>query len=240
VNGGLFDRAAEYDAMLQKGIGLSGENKEYFTRGRIEDLRRQLPAAFRPGRILDFGCGTGSSAAYLTATFPAADITGVDTSEAAIDRAAGLFGSSRVRFRPLAELAQEKPFDLCYVNGVFHHIEPAQRDEAARLIYDALEPGGFCALFENNPWNPGTRMVMKRIPFDRDAIPLSAPTARRLLRRAGFDASRPARFLFWFPRPLAALRFLEPSLAGLPFGAQYYLLAVKAEIAGAHQKEAAG
>jgi hypothetical protein len=42
---------------------------------------------------------------------------------------------------------------------------------------------------ENNPWNPGTRYVMSRIPFDRDAIPLTPSAARHLLKRA---ALRPA------------------------------------------------
>lgn len=225
--GDLFNRAAEYDAMLRRGIGLSGENKQYFVRGRIDDLRRSLPAAFHPCRILDFGCGTGSSAAYLAVTFPGAEIMGVDTSEDALRSASEAYGSARMTFRPVADLAQEAPFDLCYVNGVFHHIEPSERDAAAKLIYDALAPGGFCALFENNPWNPGTRLVMRRIPFDEDAVPLSVRAAKRLLGSTGFNVSRPARFLFWFPRALAALRFLEPSLARVPLGAQYYLLAVK-------------
>jgi hypothetical protein len=41
---------------------------------------------------------------------------------------------------------------------------------------------GMLALFENNPWNPGARMVMARIPFDRDAVTLSPIEARRMLR----------------------------------------------------------
>lgn len=223
----LFNRSDEYDAMLGKGIALSGEGKEYFIAGRIEDLRRHLPREFRPRQILDFGCGTGTATAYLAEAFPEADVVGVDTAEAALKRAEQLYGSKRVRFRPVDALEQQEAFQLCYVNGVFHHIEPARRDGAAHRIYSALGAGGFCALFENNPWNFGARLVMKRIPFDRDAIPLAAPEARRLLRRAGFDVSRPARFLFYFPRPLAWLRRLEPSLAALPLGAQYYLLAAR-------------
>ena len=51
------------------------------------------------------------------------------------------------------------------------------------------------------------------------------PAARALLQGAGFARCEPARFLFFFPRPLAWLRFSEPWLAGVPLGAQYCVLA---------------
>jgi hypothetical protein len=69
---------------------------------------------------------------------------------------------------------------------------------------------------------------MRRIPFDRDAVPLSPPQARRLLQRSGFARIERPRFLFWFPRWLRPLRALEPALVGVPLGAQYYFLATKA------------
>jgi hypothetical protein len=82
------------------------------------------------------------------------------------------------------------------------------------------------AVFENNPWNPGTRLVMRRIPFDRDAETLSPPAGRRLLRSAGFEVLR-TDFVFFFPRALHILRPLERRLARLPLGAQYLVLARK-------------
>jgi hypothetical protein len=68
---------------------------------------------------------------------------------------------------------------------------------------------------------------MKRIPFDRDAITLTPPETLELVCKGGFSAATSTRFLFYFPRPLAALRPLEPALARLPLGAQYYVLGVK-------------
>jgi hypothetical protein len=65
---------------------------------------------------------------------------------------------------------------------------------------------------------------MSRIPFDRDAIMVFPHEARRLLRQAGFEILR-TDYLFIFPRPLSALRLLEPPLSRLPFGAQYQILA---------------
>jgi SAM-dependent methyltransferase len=110
------------------------------------------------------------------------------------------------------------------VNGVFHHIRPEDRLPALLAIRNALRPGGWLALFENNPWNPGTRLVMNRIPFDREAVPLSPPEVRRLLLTAGFRLEQAIRFLFYFPRALAVCRALEPWLVLMPLGAQYYAL----------------
>ncbi len=223
----LFDLSAEYNQMLNQGIRLSGEGQEFFIRGRIESLPSRLPPDFRPRRILDFGCGIGTATRHLSEKFPHAEIVGVDTSEKALEYGTERYGSGRVRFRPLAELADENGFDLCYVNGVFHHIEPEQRVGAIESIYRALRPGGHLALFENNPWNPGTRLVMSRIPFDRDAIPLSIPEARRLVRAGGFIAAPHSWTLFYFRRPLAFLRPTEEFFSHLPLGAQYCVLAAK-------------
>ena len=169
----------------------------------------------------------GYTCRHLAERFPNAEIMGVDTSANALDYAQGHYRSDRVRFRGLAELAQEGDFDLCYVNGVFHHIEPGIRNGAVQNIRRALRSGGRLALFENNPWNPGTRMVMSRIPFDRDAITLSPPEAKQLLRAGGFTQPAVSWSLFYFPRPLALFRFTEPALSHLPLGAQYCVLAAK-------------
>jgi len=167
----LFDRAAEYEAMLNQGIGLSGESQEFFITGRIQDMRSQVPPA--PRRILDFGCGTGKSCGRLAEAFPGAQIVGADLSEEALAHARTNFGSNRVTFENIGDLPQLERFDLCYINGVFHHILPDERQQTLAMLRNLLTPGAHLALFENNPWNPGTRMVMRRIPFDRDAIPLS-------------------------------------------------------------------
>jgi SAM-dependent methyltransferase len=221
----LFDLSNEYRQMLNQGIRLSGESQEFFIHGRIESLKFHLPLDFAVRRILDFGCGIGTATAHLAKAFSHAEVVGVDTSENALEYALEHHGSDRVRFRTLAGLSQEGAFDLCYVNGVFHHIEPANRVGAIQNIHCSLRSGGRLALFENNPWNPGTRLVMSRIPFDRDAIPLSPLEAKRLLRDGGFTQPCQAWSLFYFPRLLGFLRFTEGALSRVPLGAQYCVLA---------------
>src|SRR5215203_2067846 len=62
-----FDRyAEEYDAALANGLYVSGEDKEYFARGRISWLTRCCEQEQeRPGAVMDFGCGTGSATPFL-------------------------------------------------------------------------------------------------------------------------------------------------------------------------------
>lgn len=216
--------AADYDAALNKGISLSGEAKDYFIEGRIAWLKRCLDRlGLTPAkpRVIDFGCGTGSAFSTLRRLLDASAVIGIDVSAAELDIARNENPWAQV-YQPEhapADLAA----DLAYSNGTFHHIPPADRPGVIARLFGQLKPGGIFALWENNPWNPGTRMVMSRIPFDRDAITLNAFETRRLLRAAGFELLR-TDFMFIFPRQLAPLRALEPALSRLPLGAQYQVL----------------
>ena len=126
----LFDLSSEYDAMLNQGIRLSGEDKFFFIRGRVDDLAQHLPRSCNPLHILDWGCGIGDTTKYLSRVFPEAQITGTDLSEKAIAYAHDNYSSEILRFVNLTAL-EDNHYDLCYVNGVFHHIAPHNRDAAS-------------------------------------------------------------------------------------------------------------
>jgi SAM-dependent methyltransferase len=222
-----FDELAEsYEATLDEGLAVTGEGSHYFARGRIAWLRRSLRPAGPPAVVMDYGCGTGSATPYLLDVLQAGRVVGVDVSARSIQTAARAWASTRASFSVLA-VDPPEAVDLVFCNGVFHHIPPGCRADAVRYVHRALRPGGLFAFWENNPWNPGTQLVMRRLPFDRDAVTIAAPEARRLLREGGFDViSR--TFLFVFPSALKWCRGLEPALSGLPLGGQYQLLARKA------------
>jgi SAM-dependent methyltransferase len=220
--------ASEYDAALEKGISVSGEDKDFFARARVEYLAKRLLNfyGYAPERVVDFGCGTGSAIPYFLQTFPKASIVGIEVSTKSIEIAKSLHKSDKVHFEHFDAQWSNGSFDLVFCNGVFHHIPPDFRENALRKVWDALKPNGVFSFWENNPWNPGTRIVMSRIPFDREAETISPVAARRLLRKAGFSIME-STSAFYFPRILSLLRPLEGFLAKLPLGAQYLILAKK-------------
>ncbi len=220
--------AADYDAALNRGLRFTGEGKEYFARTRIDWTRRVLGDQFAEGwDCLDFGCGTGTAAPFLHEGLRVRSMLGVDTSEASCSIARHTYEALPARFETISHLeCCPDKFDVAYCNGVFHHIPVSQRAEAAASVYRALKPGGWFALWENNPWNPVTRLLMALVPFDRDAIMLWPAETRRMLEHAGFVIAR-TDFHFIFPNALRFLRGLEPSLCKLPLGGQYLVLARK-------------
>lgn len=223
----LFDLSEEYESMLNQGIRLSGESMSFFMEGRLQLLQKRTQGIGPVSRILDFGCGLGYASQRLRQMFPAAEITGADTSHKALEAARQKNGGPGIRFVTVDDLEMDAGhYDLCHVNGVFHHILPVERPEALGLIHRVLRPGGTLALFENNPWNFGTRMVMARIPFDRDAQVLSPLLTANLLRQSGFRILQ-TDSLFFFPRFLKGLRFSEPFLGWTRLGAQYLVLAAR-------------
>jgi SAM-dependent methyltransferase len=220
-----FDAYADnYDAILARGLSVFGEDKNYFARGRVVWLTKCLRRlGHQPRTVMDFGCGTGSATPFLQELLGSPLVLGLDLSPRSVELARQSYGSNSARFLVFDQYQPKGQIDLVFCNGVFHHIPPPERAGAIDYIYRCLRPGGIFAFWENNPWNPGTRYLMSRIPFDRDAIALSPPIARRLVREGGFDVLM-TRHLFIFPRILRWLRWSEPHLALFPLGAQYQVL----------------
>jgi SAM-dependent methyltransferase len=211
-----------------QGLSVSGESREFFARGRIAELRRWWSRTGRPEprRIVDYGCGVGDAVPLLAEAFPEAEVTGLDPSGDSIARARASHGGNRLHFAVLngGDDTRKTLADLIHLNGVLHHVMPADRPAFFRDVAERLGPGSVVALFDNNPLNPGARLVMARIPFDQDAVPVWPVQARRGLRGAGLEPLA-TRYLFYFPASLASLRPLERLLVRLPLGAQYGVLA---------------
>jgi SAM-dependent methyltransferase len=220
--------ARDYSSALNRGLRLSGEGPEYFAERRVQRLKERLKhLGLSPRRALDFGCGTGTSGRLLLEHLQLETVLGVDPSSESIAEARKLRSYPGVEFATLNEFERSQQFDLAFCNGVFHHIQPgAEREKAVRLIFNALGRGGVFAFWENNPWNPGTRLVMSRIPFDRDAVTLSVLEAKTLLRARGFQILG-TDFCFVFPHLLRWLRCFEAALLRFPIGGQYQVLCRK-------------
>lgn len=219
-----FDQYAEkYDRVLDEAIPVGINDEGYFAEYKIALMAARMGGK-EIGRVLDFGCGAGRSLPYLEQYYPNSELWGYDVSPASLKAAA-----KRV---PRAKLFTDwdaitgMRFDAIIAANVFHHIPSAQRQEELVRCYESLTATGQMFLFEHNPFNPATRWIFERCPFDADAEMLSLKTALDLTRKAGFRSEQHGYTLF-FPRPLAFLRRLEPWLGRLPIGAQYYVQMAK-------------
>jgi trans-aconitate methyltransferase len=221
------DYASNYEEVLDRALAATGERAAYFARGRVLWLRRRLEQmGFEPQTIMDFGCGTATATPYLLQMLGGERVVGIDASVASLAVARARFGSLSAEFLLPSQYRARGEIDLAYCNGVFHHVPASERGDCLDFVHSCLKPGGCFALWENNSWNPGTRHVMSKIAFDKDAVCLTAAEARRLVRRAGFTAIC-TDYCFLFPRSLRYLRPLEFLAAKLPLGAQYMVLCRK-------------
>ena len=225
-----FDQfAAEYHAQHERSIRLSGEAPEYFARYKIDDIAaRFAKAGVTPRRILDFGAGVGNSYPYLRSAFPESEIVLLDPSEKSLNIARNRFGDN-ARFQKFDGEAipfTSNQFDLILAACVFHHIPSDNHLLLLKEIRRVLSPGGSFYLFEHNPLNPLTLHAVRNCPFDENAVLIRSGRMAAHLREAGL-ASMDTVYRFFFPHALAALRPLERYLGKLPFGAQYFVHAVK-------------
>lgn len=221
------DYSQQYDCCLNQALSATGEDKDFYAAARVRWTAKCLRAlGVSPSSALDFGCGIGSTAPLLLSELKCGAVTGLDSSSKMIEQARQAQSNPQIQFSPLQDFRPRAELDCAYCNGVFHHIPVPERPGALGLARDALRPGGIFALWENNPWNPGTQYVMSRCAFDEDAETISAASARRMVREAGFRVLQ-TDFLFYFPRPLGALRPLERFLHKIPLGGQYQVLCQK-------------
>jgi ubiquinone/menaquinone biosynthesis C-methylase UbiE len=177
---------------------------------------------------LDVGCGTGSLLKSLeTFGFPGS-MMGCDVSREMLDE---FKNSWTGRSCPPTEIIangrlpyENNSFEVLVACAVFHHVPPAEQDFLLSEIRRVLCPMGRFYLFEHNPWNPLTLLVVKTTEIDRNAILLSSRLARADIQRAFLNVIA-TDYLMFFPPRWKSLRPIERRLRWLPFGAQYVITA---------------
>jgi SAM-dependent methyltransferase len=219
-----FDQfAKKYDHVLQAAIPEGLNEDGYFAEYKVQ-MMVNLLSGKKNLRILDFGCGAGRSLPYLKRHFPDAEIWGYDVSPSSLVVAAARAPGVHL----ISEWCDLKSiqFDAILAANVFHHIPASEHLRSLSECRSALAPQGKLFLFEHNPYNPLTRWIFERCPFDVDAKMIKLKHALILAKEADFRSVSHG-YTFFFPRPFALLRLLEPYLHWLPIGAQYYVQLAK-------------
>jgi SAM-dependent methyltransferase len=223
-----FDRHSEtYEDQLADAIGGIGD-PAFFTEIKARLLVKVAETALGSARklsALDVGCGPGLTDEFLVDDF--GSVVGVDVSQQMVERARKSNPASRYVVYDGRRLPFENgSFDLSFAICVLHHVEPGERLAFAEELVRVTRPGGLIALFEHNPLNPLTRVVVSRCEFDEGVELLPLKETKRLLRTAGAEAAM-SRYILFFPWRAELLRRTEDLLRYLPLGAQYMVTATR-------------
>lgn len=130
-------------------------------------IRREFADEFiRPfcgQRILDIGCGTGESLAFLP---EGVEYVGYDPSDEYIEHAKQSYDGRGVflqGFYDREKAERHRPFDIVLASGVLHHMDDTQLKELMLLAWDSLVDGGRLVTIDPvvcSPQNPVARILI--------------------------------------------------------------------------------
>jgi len=215
-----FDNyGSNYRDVVQQAIDFAGVEYEFFVKAKARIIKQLLAKFDRDVGLLDVGCGIGTLHDHLGDTF--ARICGVDVSEVSIE--AAKTRHPEFEYRVMRENEVPYPaatFDIVTAINVLHHVAPDTWPDFVLELKRVIRPHGIVCIIEHNPFNPLTRLVVFRCPFDKDAHLLKAAECNHLLEVAGFAQVR-ARYFLVTPFSSVPAYNLERWLSALPLGAQY-------------------
>lgn len=223
-----FDEYADnYDELLDQQLNFFSEDVDYYAKYKVNIVVDYLlkHKIDRPLRILEFGCGTGRNLISFRQKYPGAELTGYDLSKKSIDIANNEIEGATFT-SDLSELKQDY-YDLIFIAGVYHHIEPEIRPDVTQGVFNYLNTQGLLFVFEHNPYNPVTRKMVRECPFDEDAVLLKTSEMKRLLSKIGFNVVSLKYTLFFPPNLTKSSEKLDKLFTWLPLGGQYYVVASK-------------
>lgn len=189
-------------------------------------IQRLAEAGGLTGRLLDVGCGTGHNA--LLAAEHGAQVTGLDISAVAIERARAAAHARRLAVRFVVGDARRLDrlgagFDTVIDSGTFHSFDDADRERYVAGLAAVVRPGGRFHLVcysERTPGDWGPRRVgeqelrdafargwtaesIERATFD---LAPGSPVPQAQAWAAAFRRTRDTERSETVPRPSAALR----------------------------------
>lgn len=127
-----------------------------------QDLAERV-AIEAPRTIIDLGCGPGNSTAVLSARWPEATITGLDSSAEMIAAARERDPARYWISGDIAAWAREEPaqFDLVFSNAALQWI--ASHDAIFPLLFARVAPGGALAVQVPSNWDAPAHREMRAL-----------------------------------------------------------------------------
>src|SRR6056297_1526343 len=116
----------------------------------------ELVSAFIPSgpcRLLDVGCGVGTSSGKLAQRHPALSVLGVDITDANIEVASKLWANERVRFQrsDMSTVPSDETFDVVCALDVYEHIPVDNRSAFHNTVRSMLTENGIIIVTTPSP-----------------------------------------------------------------------------------------
>jgi SAM-dependent methyltransferase len=156
--GGPDDVAEAYRSSYQSWwLDHAGRRASVF-REQLLPILKSVGCDLAGKRLLDFGCGTGSSSVVFAEA--GATVTGLEPDVISLDvaeqRVADLGLSDRIQLHAIPYLAgadarlplASDQFDVAMLMGVLEHMLPAERGQCVREIHRLLKPGGTIVIYD--------------------------------------------------------------------------------------------
>ena len=156
------------------------------------DLVRRI-GADRPRRVVDLGCGSGELTASLGRLWPTAEIVGVDSSPAMIEKARTLKGVDDLRFleRDLRDWRPDPGTDVLISNAALQWV-PDHRRLLPGLV-ERLADGGWLAFQVPGNFDEPSHVLLHELAATRTVRGAHRRRAASVGRRAGRVPGRPDR-----------------------------------------------
>jgi len=110
----------------------------------VHDLLAQIPLQ-SPKRIIDLGCGPGSSTEALVKHYPQAHLTGMDSSPNMLEKAKVALPNVEFIQGDLTSYIPDEPADLLFSNAVFHWLKDTERFSVMTRLIQSQQSGGVFA-----------------------------------------------------------------------------------------------
>jgi len=122
----------------------------------VRDLVAAIPG--EAARAIDLGCGPGNSTEVLKARFPAAAISGLDSSPDMIAAARKRLPEIEFAVADIAEWSAARPFDVILSNATLHWL-PDHARLLPRLVSALSEGGSLAVQMPDNLEEPSHRLM---------------------------------------------------------------------------------
>jgi ubiquinone/menaquinone biosynthesis C-methylase UbiE len=186
IEGGYLNpgAAVSYDPITQYVVL---PNETLVRQGLIDRIR------VKPRRILDLGCGTGSTTLMLKQAFPEAEVIGLDLSPYMLVRAEDKAKTAGLEIQWYHGNAEQtgfadESFDLVTASLLFHETPPSVSQSILRESFRLLKVGGEVAILDGNQKTLQNLDWLNNIfeePYIRD---YASGSVDAWMGKAGFEA----------------------------------------------------